>query len=367
MATCNESGRYGLWVLLLGVWILVGCTTSNSLPDVEELSALDEALTEENQEGAVGGIADLSGEVKIDGSSTVYPISEAVADEFLQKFPKVNVTVAVSGTGGGFKRFSQGETDISDASRPIKQKELDACRESGVQFIELPVAYDGLTIVVNPANDWAEQLTVDDLKKIFGGEGTAQNWSDVNPSWPNETIKIYAPGADSGTFDYFKEVVAGKKGSLRNDMSVSEDDNVLVTGVAGEKNAIGFFGAAYYFENEGKLKAVKIVNPKSGDAVLPSPNTIESGVYAPFSRPLFIYVNVESTKRPEIKKFIDFYLQDAFRLAQAVGYVALPGEVYDLAKKHVDERLAGTHYLVSDGEKRSGAVTEVYLVDNLLE
>ena len=243
-------------------------------------------------------LSKLEGTVEIDGSSTVAPITVEAADAFGETCPNVKIPVGVSGTGGGFKRFTKGGTDISDASRPIKFSEFEKCRENGVSFIELPVAYDGLTIVVNKENNWVDQLTVDQLKKIFRDDMKVQKWSDVQAGWPNTEIKIFAPGTDSGTFDYFKEVVVGKdKASIRDDMSVSEDDNNLVLGVANTKEAIGFFGAAYYFENTDKLKAVKIVNPK-GKAVLPSADTIESGEYAPFSRPLFIYVNSKSARRP---------------------------------------------------------------------
>ena len=248
----------------------------------------------------------LEGTVEIDGSSTVAPISIKAADMFGDVSPKVKVPVGVSGTGGGFKRFTIGETDISDASRPIKAKEFKKCVENGIEFVELPVAYDGLTIVVSKENTWVDQLTVDQLKMIFRDDIKARNWSDVKAGWPSEEIKIFSPGTDSGTFDYFKEVMVGKeKASIRDDMSVSEDDNILVNGVANTKTAIGFFGAAYYFENADKLKAVKIVN-KAGKAVGPSPEAIESGSYNPFSRPLFIYVNAKSVKRPEVRAFVQY-------------------------------------------------------------
>ena len=350
---------------LLGVLVfgLSGCGEfSTDSGEVLEIGDLELPAA-----GDPGEVAGLAGSVEIDGSSTVFPISEAAADLFRKSYPEVKVTVGVSGTGGGFKRFSKGETDISDASRPIKHAEFEQCQAARVEFVELPVAYDGLTIVVNPANDWVEELSVDQLKEIFGGESMAAKWSDVQPEWPDTEIKIYAPGADSGTFDYFKEVVAGKEGSLRSDMSVSEDDNVLVTGVAGEKAAIGFFGAAYYFENSAKLKAVKITNPNTGSGVLPSADSIESGEYAPFSRPLFIYVNSASLKRPEMKRFVEFYLEKAASLSETAGYVALPVEVYDIAKQHLGDRLVGTHYLTGDGEKRSGALPEVYKSENLLK
>ena len=303
----------------------------------------------------------MKGSIKIDGSSTVYPITEAVAEEFGEVAPRVRVTVGISGTGGGFKRFTVSETDISDASRPIKKKELDKAIENEVDFIEIPVAYDGLSIVVNKANYWVDNLTIDELKKVFLESSTAaKTWKDVRSTWPAVPIKIYAPGTDSGTFDYFREVVAGKTGSIRSDMSVSEDDNVLVRGVSGDEGAIGFFGCAYYFENKDKLKVAPIVNPKTGKAVTPSSKTIEGGSYAPFSRPLFIYVSKKSAARPEVKAFVDFYLTEGPDLAEEVGYVRLPREVQDRAKKKFATLHTGTHFLTKDGEKKSGPVTEIY-------
>ena len=313
------------------------------------------------------GGSDLSGQVKIDGSSTVYPISEAAATKFGKDFPSVRVTVGVSGTGGGFKKFTKGDTDISDASRPIKQGELDACISSGVEFIELPVAYDGLSIVVNPKNSFVEQLTVDELKKIFRDDGAANTWQDVNPEWPAEEIKIFAPGTDSGTFDYFKEVVLGKDedAAIRADMSVSEDDSVLVTGVAGDEYSIGFFGAAYYFTNKDKLKAVKIVNPDTGDTGAAAPEATESGGYAPLRRPLFIYVTVKSLDRLEVEEFVTFYLDAAADLAKEVHYVALPETIYDQARTNLIQRNTGTHFLTETGESRSGSLSETFKPENL--
>jgi len=301
----------------------------------------------------------LRGAIKIDGSSTVYPITEAVAEEFAEAAPRVRVTVGISGTGGGFKRFAIGETDISDASRPIKAKEYNVTVENGVDFIEIPVAYDGLSIVVNKANYWVDQLTVDDLKKIFLDGSPVKTWQDVRPGWPATAIKIYAPGTDSGTFDYFKEVVAGKTGAIRSDMSVSEDDNVLVRGVAGDDGSIGFFGCAYYFENKDKLKVVGIVNPK-GTAITPSAETIENGSYAPFSRPLFIYVAKKSAERPEVKAFVEFYFRNGPKLAEEVGYVKLPAEIYQRAAANFKNHKTGTQYLTASGEKVEGPVTKVY-------
>lgn len=313
-----------------------------------------------------GGLADLTGTVKVDGSSTVYPITEAVADAFKKTYPKVNVTVGVSGTGGGFKRFVKGETDISDASRPIKDKEFAQARESGVAFVELPVAYDGLTIVVNPKNDWVQQLTIDQIRRIFLADG-AKTWSDLDPSWPAKPIRIYSPGTDSGTFDYFKEVVAGEKGSLRSDMSVSEDDNILVRAVETEDIAIAFFGVAYYMENKDKLKAIPIINPETNEPVSPTPEAIEKGTYAPFGRPLFIYVAEASLKRPEIKEFVSFYLEQAGALSKKVGYVPLPEDLSKRAVEHFEGRLIGTHYLSEAGEKRTGPLATVYVPENLVK
>ena len=316
---------------------------------------------------AQDGLRNLEGKVVIDGSSTVAPISIEVADRFLKKCPNVKVPVGVSGTGGGFKRFTVGETDISDASRPIKAKEFKKCVENKVSFIELPVAYDGLTIVVNKKNDWAETLTVDQLKMIFRDDIKAKKWSDVDSSWPAEDIKMFAPGTDSGTFDYFKEVVVGKEeASIRDDMSVSEDDNILVNGVANNEFAIGFFGAAYYFENTDKLKAAKIVN-KNNKPVGPSPTAIENGSYNPFSRPLFIYVNSKSLSRPEVKTFVKFYLDNASDVAEEVGYVGLPDEISKAAMNRFRGKKTGTHFIDEKHEKRSGPVTELYSEKNLIK
>jgi len=310
---------------------------------------------------------ELKGDIKVDGSSTVYPITEAAAASFKKLFPNVNTTVGKSGTGGGFKRFQTGETDISDASRPIKDKELQACQEKSVSFIEIPVAYDGLTIVAHKDNDFLDTLTVDQLKTIFLADKAAKTWKDVNPDWPAEEIKVFAPGTDSGTFDYFKEVIAGKEGSIRSDMSTSENDDVLVNGVAGDEFGIGFFGAAYYFQNMDKLKAVKVVNPATDKAVLPTAETIENGSYAPFSRPLFIYVNKESINKPQVEQFVDFYIAKAADFSKEVGYVALPNSVYEAGLENFISENVGTHYLTAEMEKRSGPVTEVYSKDNLVK
>ncbi|MCK4873360.1 MAG: PstS family phosphate ABC transporter substrate-binding protein [Phycisphaerales bacterium] len=303
---------------------------------------------------------DLRGSVKIDGSSTVYPITEAVAEEFAKVCPRVRVTVGISGTGGGMKRFTVGETDISDASRPIKEKERKIAAENGIEFIEIPVAYDGISIVVNKSNTWVDQLSVDDLRKIFLDGSPVTTWRDVRADWPNVPISIYAPGTDSGTFDYFKDVVAGKTGAIRSDMSVSEDDNVLVRGVAGDRGGIGFFGCAYYFENKDKLRAIPIVNPETRRAVAPTPETIENGRYAPFSRPLFIYVSRKSAERPEVQALVKFYFEYGPELAEEVGYVRLPEIISLRAMVNFNDRMTGTQFLTMDGEKIHGPLLKIY-------
>ncbi len=302
----------------------------------------------------------LRGSVVIDGSSTVYPITEAVAEAFADVAPQVRVTVAVSGTGGGFKRFTAGETDISNASRPIKSDELEKAASGQVQFVEIPIAYDGLTIAVHKGNTWVDSLTVDDLKRIFLDGSTVETWQDVRLIWPDTAIKIYAPGTDSGTFDYFKEIVAGKDGAIRSDLSVSEDDNVLVRGVAGDPGALGFFGCAYYFESAEKLRAVPIVNSKTSMPVALTVAAVESGEYAPFSRPLFIYVNSKSLAKPQVKAFVDFYLARGPGLAKSVGYVQLPKEINEVIARNVAAGKTGTQFIAPKGETIHGALKDVY-------
>lgn len=281
--------------------------------------------------------------VKIDGSSTVYPITEAVAEDF-QKLKKnaIKVTVGISGTGGGFKKFCRGETDISDASRPILAKEMDICKEAGIQYVELPIAYDALTVTINPQNDWAKTLTVADLKKIWepAAQGKLKSWKDVNPAFPDVPLKLYGPGADSGTFDYFTEAVVGKSKSSRGDYTASEDDNVLVQGVSRDKGGLGYFGFAYYLENQKKLKAVAIDGGKG--PIFPSSESVENGSYAPLSRPIFIYVNAKSMDKPEIREFVEFYLKNAPKLVKEVKYVALPQKAYDIAAEHFKHKKLGT-------------------------
>lgn len=268
----------------------------------------------------------LSGEVNIDGSSTVFPITEAIAEEFLAEQPEVRVPVGVSGTGGGFKKFIAKETDISNASRPIKAEEAAAAKEAGIEVLEIMVAYDGLSVLVNLENTWVDSLTVDELKMIWAPDSTVKTWKDVRAEWPAEEIKFYAPGTDSGTFDYFTEEINGESGAIRPDFTASEDDNILVQGISGDKNALGFFGYAYYIENQDKLKIVPIDN--GNGPVEPTFDTIKNGEYTPLSRPLFLYVNAASLEKPQVKEFIRFYLEVAPELVADVGYVALPDAEY---------------------------------------
>jgi phosphate transport system substrate-binding protein len=290
--------------------------------------------------------------IKIDGSSTVYPITEAVAEEF-QKMKKgsVKVTVGISGTGGGFKKFSRGETDASDASRPIVKKEMDACKEAGIEYIELPVAYDGIAVMVNLKNNWVTTLSPADLKKIWepAAEGKMTKWNQVNPKWPDSPLKLYGPGVDSGTFDYFTEAIVGKSRASRGDFTASEDDNVLVQGIASDRGALGFFGYAYYAENTDKLKIVSIDGGRG--PVTPSEKTIMDGTYNPLSRPIFIYVNKKATERPEVKEFVEFYLKNAPKLVKQVKYVPLPDRAYQLAAARFGKRVTGS---VFGGEAKIG-------------
>ena len=296
--------------------------------------------------------------VAIDGSSTVYPITEAVAEEF-QKLHKgqVQVTVGISGTGGGFKKFCRGETDISDASRPILQKEIEACKAQNIEYIELPVAYDGLAVLVNPKNNWVKQFTVADLKKMWepAAQGKILTWKDVRPEWPDSKLKLFGPGADSGTFDYFTEAINGKSKASRGDFTASEDDNVLVQGIAGDRYAMGYFGLAYYEENKKKLKVVPIVNPATNKAIIPSLQTVMDGTYDPLSRPLFIYVSKKALDRPEVKEFVDYYLKHAPKLTAQVKYVPLPANAYKLATKRLAKQKTGSMF---GGEEKVGMKIE---------
>jgi phosphate transport system substrate-binding protein len=294
--------------------------------------------------------------VQVDGSSTVFPITEAVAEEFQKaKKGKVKVTVGIAGTGGGFKKFCRGETDISDASRPILKQEMEACKGAGIEYFELPIAYDALTVIVNPKNDWVKTLTVPDLKKMWepSAQGKVTNWNQVRSEWPNAPLKLFGPGADSGTFDYFTEAIVGKAKSSRGDFTASEDDNVLVQGIINDRNALGYFGFSYYVENQNKLKAVPIDAGKG--AVSPSAKTVEDGTYQPLSRPIFIYVSKKSMDKPEVREFVEFYLKNAPALVKQVKYVSLPQSVYTTGAEHLKKGKVGTMF---GGEAEVGVKIE---------
>lgn len=271
----------------------------------------------------------MTGSVKIDGSSTVFPISEAVAEEFMIANPGIRVSIGVSGTGGGFKKFINREIDVQNASRTISAGEKAEAEAKGVQYLELPVAYDGLTIIVNPRNDWVDYLTVDELRTIWEPGSTVRSWKDVRPEWPDVPLRLYGPGTDSGTFDYFTEAVMGETGASRPDYTASEDDNVLITGVQGDRGGLGYLGFAYYYENQDKVKAVPIDGGTG--PVLPTEESIRNGTYAPLSRPVYIYVNKESLGRPEVEMFVEYYLTTGAEFIPDVGYVRMPQAEYDAA------------------------------------
>jgi phosphate transport system substrate-binding protein len=313
--------------------------------------------------GLVAGLAAVKAQaqiVQIDGSSTVFPVTEAVAEEF-QKAKKgaIKVTVGISGTGGGFKKFCRGETDISDASRPILKQEMETCKKAGIEYIELPVAFDALTVMVNPKNDWAGTMTVAELKKIWepAAQGKITNWNQVRSNWPNAPLKLFGAGADSGTFDYFTEAITGKAKSSRGDFTASEDDNVLVQGIANDRNALGFFGYAYFAENKDKLKAVALDNGKG--PVGPSEKTVLDGTYQPLSRPIYIYVSKKAADKSEVREFVEFYLKHAPNLVKQVKYVPLPDKVYSMGVARLKSRKVGTAF--------GGSADVGVTIDNLLK
>ena len=283
--------------------------------------------------------------VKVDGSSTVYPITEGVAEDF-QKSKKnaIKVTVGISGTGGGFKKLCRGEIDVQNASRPILEKEMADCRAAGIEYIELPVAYDALTVVMNPRNAFLKSITVAELKMIWepAAQGKVMRWNQVNPAWPDAPIKLFGAGSDSGTFDYFTEAINGKAKSSRGDYTASEDDNVLVQGVAQDLNAIGYFGYAYYAENQSRLKAVPIVEKSGKPPVLPSEATVIDGTYQPLARPIFIYINAKSLAKPEVREFAEYYMKNAAKIAKEVKYVPLPAKAYTVGLDHIAKGKKGT-------------------------
>ena len=299
----------------------------------------------------------------LDGSSTVFPISEAVAEEFQKANQGINVTVGISGTGGGFQKFCRGEIDIADASRPISASELAACGTSGIEFIEMPVAYDGIAIAVNPKAGWADTITVAELKTLWAPEaqGKVSRWNQVRPSWPDREIHLFGAGVDSGTFDYFTEAITGKAKASRGDFTSSEDDNVLVQGISNDELALGFLPFAYYEENASRLKLVPVDDEKTDNGagpILASPDTIKTGTYQPLSRPVFIYVSKQAADRPEVRRFVEFYMTNAEALVREVNYVGLGGEIYGM----VTDRFAKRH----TGSAFSGQNTVGVTIDQLL-
>jgi phosphate transport system substrate-binding protein len=302
----------------------------------------------------------VAGNVAIDGSSTVYPITEAVAEEFGASHPRVKVTVGIAGTGGGFKKFCASEIDLVNASRPIKESEVAECGKSKVEYLELPVAYDALTVVVHPKNTWATSITVAELKKIWEPEaqGKITRWNQIRADWPDAPLRLFGPGVDSGTYDYFTEAVVGKQHSSRGDFTSSEDDNVLVQGVAGDVNALGYFGMAYFQENADKLKAVPVDDGKDENGKGPQVATLENvmkGIYQPLARPLFVYVNKKAADRGEVKQFVSFYLQNVPELSKQVGYIPLSSSVYSLAGARFEKRVAGSVFAASTTKDGKGS------------
>ncbi len=306
---------------------------------------------------------ELSGMIRVDGSSTVFPISEAVAEEFKRAHPKVDVSVGISGTGGGFQKFCRGETDISDASRPIRAAEMETCQRAGIEFIELPVAYDGLAIAVNPKNSWATSVTTAELKTLWepAAQRKVTRWSQVRKGWPDREIHLFGAGVDSGTFDYFTEAVNGKEKASRGDFTSSEDDNVLVQGVGGDELALGYIPLAYVEQNKDRLKVVPVDDAKAENGngpITPSAETVRNGTYQPLSRPLFIYVARKSADRPEVQRFVESYFSQP-ELMREVGYVELTPQIYDLAKAHFTERKSGTAF--GSGGSQVGMTLEALL------
>ncbi|HWI40572.1 MAG TPA: PstS family phosphate ABC transporter substrate-binding protein [Verrucomicrobiae bacterium] len=300
--------------------------------------------------------------VTVDGSSTLYPVTEAVAEEFQKTVRReIRVTVGISGTGGGFKKFCRGETDITDASRPILSQEMQACRTAGIRFIEIPVAYDALVVVTHPENHWLKSITLQELKKLWepAAQQRVSRWNQVNPAWPDAPVKLFGPGADSGTFDYFTEAVTGRAKASRGDYTASEDDNVLVQGVSRDRNSLGYFGYAYYLENRDKVRAVAVAEAPGAAGVLPTPEAVHQGTYRPLSRPVFIYVRADALRRSEVRKFVEFYLTHAAELAREVRFVPLPDRAYAVARRKVAAGKTGTAF--------SGSAEPGVRVEDLLQ
>lgn len=322
--------QYGSSIAVVTGLLLIGCAKKSS-----------------DRSTSQGPIGTLSGTVRVDGSSTVFPITEAVAEEFQKQQPNVRVTVGISGTGGGFKKFCNGEIQVANASRPIRPTEVELCSKNRVKYLELPIAYDGLAVMVNQKNTWANHLTTEELKTIWAPEsqGKVTRWKDVRSGWPDKPLRLYGPGVDSGTYDYFTEAINHKEHSSRGDFTSSEDDNVIVQGIAGDESALGFFGYAYFEQSKEKLKALAVDdgNPDNGAGpVLPSIETVRGGTYQPLSRPIFLYISLKALDRAEIKAFAKYYLSSAAGFSREVGYVPLPERAYTLGQSRVDRRIQGS-------------------------
>ncbi len=334
----KQEGMFNLWKgLAFGVFAasaLIGC---KSAPENASATGGSEAP---------GAEVKLSGEIAIDGSSTVAPIMEAVAEEFGMLHPALKLTVGTSGTGGGMKKFAAGEIDMADASRPIKPSEIEALKTAGIEFVEIPIAFDGLSVVVNKENSFVDHLTVAELKKIWEPGSQVKMWSDIRAGFPAQPIRLFGPGTDSGTFDYFTEAINGKGGASRTDFSPNEDDNVLVQGIAGDKNALGYFGYAYYIENKDRLKVVPIQNEGAPAAIAPSEDTINNGTYAPLSRPLFLYVNLKALERPEVMALVKFIAsKQGQHYVSETGYVALPEPSLQFILKRIESKQTGSTFV----------------------
>ncbi|ELR99452.1 PstS family phosphate ABC transporter substrate-binding protein [Gloeocapsa sp. PCC 73106] len=325
---------------LLAAFLSVGVRSGYSQTQENQLTQLPSQITDQI--------------IDIDGSSTVYPVTEAVKNEFMQVEPDFKVNVSFSGTGGGFQKFCAAQTDINGASRPITLQEMEACRNNGVGYIEIPVAFDALTVVVNPQNTWAQDITVEELKKMWepAAQGKISQWQQVRSGWENQPLKLYGAGTDSGTYDYFAEAIVGGD-SLRSDFTGSEDDTILVQGVAGDPNALGFFGFAYFNQNQDKLRALSV------NGVMPSRETVEDASYQPLSRPLFIYVNVQSAQNnPNLRRFVDFYMQNGLRIVEEIGFIPLPEEAYHVGLVRFHNGNVGT---VFDGVPQPGLTIQEVL------
>lgn len=331
----KSKDLFGMLSFALGSVILAGLAGCGSKETASE-------TTGGSAPAAQGGAA-LAGDIKIDGSSTVFPISQAYAEEFMKKNSGVKVSVGESGSTAGFQKFVEGAIDIADASRPIDDKEIEAAKAKGIEFVELPIGFDGLSLVVNPKNTWCDHLTVEELRKIWSPGSTVNNWKDVRPGFPDKPLKLYGAGESSGTFDYFNEAINGNKKKFRSDYSKSEDDNVLVQGVAGEEGGLGYFGFAYYVTNKDSLKIVKIDG--GNGPIEPTEQTISDGTYQPLARPLFVYVNKKSLERPEVKAYVEFMLSsEGIPLIKESGYVELPAEAYPMVAERAKNMVAGSAF-----------------------